>query len=44
MDRYTHPLIEDERSALDRLPALAPNSQKREAARATGTDHCVAHA
>ena len=38
MDHYTHTLIEDERSALDRLPALAPDGQEREAARATGTD------
>jgi len=38
MDHYTHTLMEDERSALDRLPALAPNGQEREVARATGTD------
>jgi len=37
MDHYTHTLIEDERSALDRLPALAPDGQEREVARATGT-------
>ncbi len=35
MDHYTHTLIEDERSALDRLPALAPG---HEVTQATGTD------
>ena len=29
MDHYTHTLMEDERSALDRLPALAPDGQER---------------
>ncbi len=38
MDHYTHTLMEDERSALDRLPALGPDGQERESARATGTD------
>ena len=30
--------IEDERSALDRLPVLAPGGREREMARATGPD------
>jgi len=44
MDHYTPTLIEDERSALDRLLALAPDGQEAEGARATGTDYFVAHA
>jgi hypothetical protein len=39
MDHCTQTFIEDGRSALDRLPALAPNGEESEMARATGTDY-----
>jgi len=37
MDHYTHTCIEDERSALARLPELGPEATLREPAQATGT-------
>ena len=37
MDHYTHTLIGDERSALNRLPSIGPGSEKRQVAQATGT-------
>ena len=39
-----HKLIEDERSALARLPELGGKVFRAEGLRATGTDDCVAHA
>ena len=42
MDHYTHTLIEDERSALARLPGLGTTMVSRETHRATGTDDAVA--
>ena len=44
MDHYTHTLIEDERSALARLPGIEAVKPEREAAHATGTDNAVPHA
>ena len=37
MDHYTHTLISDERTALDRLPRIESPKPEREAMRATGT-------
>jgi len=43
MDHYTHTLIEDERSALARLPELGGKVLRAEGLRATATEDCVAH-
>ncbi len=37
MDHYTHTLMEDERSALARLPGLGDKTAKTESVRVTGT-------
>jgi len=42
MDYYTHTLISDERTALDRLPGITPKPPEREIAQATGTDDIIA--
>ncbi len=43
MDHYTHTLIEDERSALARLPGLGAKGIPEENGRATGTDDALPH-
>jgi integrase len=44
MDHYTHTFIEDERSALARLPGLLMNAGKSQSARATGADAAAGNA
>jgi len=43
MDHYTHTFIEDERSALARLPGLGVKGLQGRSVRATGTDAAVGH-
>ncbi len=43
MDHYTHTFIEDERSALARLPELGTKAGAKEYVRATGTDDALSH-
>ena len=44
MDHYTHVSIEEEQSALARLPELGAKVCRAEGLRTTGTEDCVAHA
>jgi len=43
MNHYTHTFIEDERSALARLPGLGSQAAEAESMRATGTDGVSPH-